>query len=193
LGASYNRKQKNKSTENKKNKVQNQKNKQEEIVMKTRNNVQKVIVAFAAAIMLVFTTLTANAQQSGNSANGKNDKAAATFEPVNMVSAASYAESIKARRSSSAKFDLEPLPDPELRLEPWMVNRNYFIGARDESTAMTKKPEVSDSTLAVIATLLVPETETPLKLEAWMTDKACFPCDMKHRPGDTFTAQAISR
>ena len=160
--------------------------------MKARNNVQQTIFVLTAAFMLlVLAVTTADAQTSGKAVSGKSDNTSVSFEPERMVSSADYAASIEARRSSSAKFNLEPLPDPELRLESWMVNRTYFTGAREEKAANARAAKVDDSSQAAIAAMLVTETEAPLKLEAWMTDKACFPCDRKHRPGDTYTAQAV--
>lgn len=170
-------------TEKQKTRVENKK-KKGDLVMKTKNVFRKTVATLAAfGLTLVFLTQSAMAQGFGKGADDNDTKSGKKTQAVTTVTAASYAAELEARKKASAIFNIVDEPDPTLYLQQWMVDRRNFVVTPAKSASEKQEPanskQVSDSTLNAISTLLIIEKESPLKLESWMTDAKCFPCESK--------------
>lgn len=154
--------------------------------MKTGNNFKKVAASLAVlCLTLLLLSLPAEAQGLGkSSADGDvKSKKAVQEAPLATQSAKSYAAEIAARKYTYAKFDMVDISESPMRLESWMVDKRYFV-YRKSTDAVTlaeknSKPQASGETNEAMALLLVTVADEPLKLEAWMTDQANFPCERK--------------
>ncbi len=158
--------------------------------MKTRKTFRKTFATIASlGLTLAFLAQPVVAQVNGNGSDNKGQKSVKSAKPGTTITAASYAAELEARKKASAIFNLVTESDPELFLQQWMVERRNFVVTPAKPAREKQEPakQVIDSTLNTISALLVVEKETPLKLEAWMTDEKCFPCESKRHIGSYYT------
>lgn len=161
--------------------------KQEELVMKTGNTFKKAAALLAAmGLTLALLVHTAGAQGSGMGSGEGEGKSRKSSEQVSYAtqSATSYAAQMAARKASYRKFDLVDIVDEPMQLERWMVDKRYFVDRKGaaqvtEKSGTEKGEESSNMNSKEISELLIPLSDEPLKLEAWMTDGCNFPCDRK--------------
>ena len=119
--------------------------------MKTKNNVQKTILRFAAVVIsLVLISFTVSAQDFWKKLIAGSSFNAIALAMVDHSNEESHSAAVT---SSSYDFNLVYETDESLSLEPWMLN-DIFPG--------------------VAVPFAVNETERELEIEPWMLDEKLF-------------------
>jgi hypothetical protein len=137
--------------------------------MKTKNNVQKAVLRFAAVVAsLVLISYTSSAQDLGKSFIENN-----SFGQIAMVMA--KAETLAAEKEVSfLATDFATETENVLELEPWMTSEATFAITfkidEEVDEALELEPWMMNQEVFQTAT----ETDPELKLEDWMVSEAVW-------------------
>lgn len=167
------------TAENKKQAKQENK-KQEEIVMKTRNNVQKAITKTMAVIMsLVLISITVNAQEFWKTVLKNNSFSQIAYAMSEQrTELAINTETVVANYTELGAL-LAAEAETSLQLEPWMTDQSRFttttaILPETENALAVEDWMLSGTFFNSTANMLTVETEPAMELEGWMTDASKF-------------------
>lgn len=154
--------------------------------MKTRNIFNETVKTMAAgALMVVIFAASSRAQDNRDEpgANGRNRSGKGGQVVLFSQTSQSYAADIEARKLMYRRFDVVDITEAPMRLESWMVDRRYFVyrlpAEKESDSPLTSELDASPCSVVDMAAMLVPECDSPLKLEAWMTNADNFPCAVK--------------
>lgn len=137
--------------------------------MKTKNNVQKTVLRTAAVLVsFVLISLTVTAQEFW--------KAVLTKSSFNQIALA-MAETPKEpevsvstdTKSSQNEMYLNDY-EAKLNLEDWMTDNNSFRVAEIQKVEKDEDLKIEDWMLNDDLRTVITETESPLKVESWMTE-----------------------
>lgn len=137
--------------------------------MKTKNNVQKTVLRTAAVLVsFVLISLTVTAQEFW--------KAVLTKSSFNQIALAMVETPKKPEvtvstnvKSSQNEMYLNDY-DAKLNLEDWMTDEQSFKVVEFQEVAKDENLKVEDWMLNGVLLTVTTETESPLKVESWMTD-----------------------
>jgi len=164
-------------------KTENKENKQEDKVMKTKNNVQKAVIkSLAIVISLVLISFTVSAQNFWKALlenNSLNEIAMFMVETKHAATVATEAATGSTNLSAYAAYT-KAETEEALNLEDWMTNDNYFLPATFSMADEIESPleleswMTSDNYFDTFSNLNEVDAEKPLELESWMTNTNYF-------------------
>lgn len=137
--------------------------------MKTKNNVQKTVLRTAAVLVsFVLISLTVTAQEFWRAVLTKssfNQIALAMVETPKKPDV-SVSTDVKSSQNEMYLNDY----DAKLNLEDWMTDEQSFKVVEFQEVAKDENLKVEDWMLNDDILTVTTETESPLKVESWMTD-----------------------
>lgn len=137
--------------------------------MKTKNNVQKTVLRTAAVLVsFVLISLTVTAQEFWRAVLTKssfNQIALAMVETPKKPDV-SVSTDVKSSQNEMYLNDY----DAKLNLEDWMTDEQSFKVVEFQEMAKDENLKVEDWMLNDDLLTVTTETESPLKVESWMTD-----------------------